>query len=87
MGLVVVAVALLTGCNSAPKRDPAYAPVRPIAPPPAPVGNGAIYQAGYERAWFEDMRARRVGDMHENRACSTCRTQVPGQSGSDRCPR
>jgi len=54
---------VLAGCQSTPVRDPAYAPMRPVIPPPAPIGNGSIYQAGYERSWFEDMRARRVGDM------------------------
>jgi len=61
--LLLLAVALLAGCNSAPKRDPAYAAVPPAAIPPVPRGNGAIYQAGFERAWFENLRARRVGDI------------------------
>ena len=65
LSLLILAIAALTlvGCNSAPKRDPAYAPVRPMAIPQAPVGNGAIYQAGYEESWFQDIRARRVGDI------------------------
>jgi flagellar L-ring protein precursor FlgH len=65
LGLLVImlGVALLAGCNSAPKRDPAYAPSRPVVPAPTPVGNGAIYQSGYANAWFENIRARRVGDM------------------------
>jgi len=62
MMLALTAVAL-AGCNTAPVRDPAYAPIRPVVAAPVPVGNGAIYQAGYEQSWFEDMRARRVGDM------------------------
>ena len=62
MALLLVATGL-AGCKSAPVRDPAYAPARPVAVVPVPAGNGAIYQAGYERSWFEDMRARRVGDM------------------------
>ena len=61
--LLLLAVVLLAGCNSAPKRDPAYAAVPPAAIPPVPRGNGAIYQAGFERAWFENLRARRVGDI------------------------
>jgi flagellar L-ring protein precursor FlgH len=61
--MLVLIAAGLAGCQSAPVRDPAYAPMRPVIPPPAPMGNGSIYQAGYERSWFEDMRARRVGDM------------------------
>ena len=53
----------LAGCNTAPKRDPEYAPVRPVVPAPLPEANGAIFRAGYETAWFENLRARRVGDM------------------------
>lgn len=61
--VIILGAVLVSGCNTAPKRDPEYAPVRPIVPPPAPQGNGAIYQAGYGITWFEDMRARHVGDM------------------------
>ena len=62
--LLVLLLMLLAGCQSqGPVRDISYAPVRPVAPPPMPQGNGAIYQAGHEITWFEDMRARRVGDL------------------------
>ncbi|MCP3867058.1 MAG: flagellar basal body L-ring protein FlgH [Gammaproteobacteria bacterium] len=61
--ILLLAVMHLTGCNTPPKRDPAYAPVRPPIPAPSPEGNGAIFHAGYEKSWFEDLRARRVGDM------------------------
>jgi len=55
---------VLSGCNATPpKRDPAYAPLRPVVVTTPEVSNGAIYQAGYEKSWFEDLRARRVGDM------------------------
>ncbi|MFM1892224.1 MAG: hypothetical protein RLZ44_1301 [Pseudomonadota bacterium] len=55
---------LLVGCNSTPpKRDPEFAAAAPVPLPPQPVGNGAIYQAGYDKRWFEDLRARRVGDI------------------------
>ena len=54
----------LAGCNATPpKRDPAYAAMRPVVISTPEVNNGAIYQAGYEKSWFEDLRARRVGDM------------------------
>jgi flagellar L-ring protein precursor FlgH len=57
-------VLLMTGCQTrGPVRDLNYAPIRPVAQPSAPVGNGAIYQSGYEVSWFEDIRARRVGDL------------------------
>ncbi len=62
--LLTLAAVSLAGCSdTVPKRDPAYAPVRPVVTPPAPQGNGAIYQAGHEHSWFENTRARRVGDM------------------------
>jgi flagellar L-ring protein precursor FlgH len=55
---------MLLGCNNmAPKRDPLYAPATPVVPREAPTGNGSIYQAGHAMTWFEDLRARRVGDL------------------------
>lgn len=60
---LMLAAMVLAACNTAPKHDPAYAPVDISAMPPKPEGNGAIYQAGYERSWFEDRRARRLGDI------------------------
>jgi flagellar L-ring protein precursor FlgH len=62
--LVLILMGLLSGCQTTgPKRDAAYAPIRPVSPPPMPTGNGSIYQAGYEMIWFEDIVARRVGDL------------------------
>ncbi len=61
--LVILTTTLVVGCNTPPKRDPDYAAVRPISPPPAPEGTGSIYQTGYSTFWFENIRARRVGDM------------------------
>lgn len=64
MTLVAVFGGLLSGCQmNQPKPDPAYAPVDPIVPRAAESTNGAIYQAGFERSWFENVRARRVGDI------------------------
>lgn len=54
---------LLAGCQSDPVRNPEFAAVPPPAIPPIPEGNGSIYQAGFERSWFENVRARRVGDI------------------------
>ena len=53
----------LSGCNSAPTRDPAFAVVRPQMQAPGRPTSGAIYQAGYGLVLFEDTRARRVGDI------------------------
>jgi flagellar L-ring protein precursor FlgH len=62
--LTLMLLALLGGCKSTgPKHDPAYAPMRPVAPPPIPTGNGSIFQSGHEMIWFEDIVARRVGDL------------------------
>jgi flagellar L-ring protein precursor FlgH len=64
MALTGLALLLLGGCASlAPARDPAYAATRPPHEPSPPAANGAIYQAGYETPLFEDIRARRVGDV------------------------
>lgn len=58
------AFSLLLGCNNMePRRDPAYAPAVAVVPDEPPVGNGSIYQNGYGTSWFEDLRARRVGDL------------------------
>jgi len=62
-GFMILAAIVLSGCNTAPKHDPMFAPVRPVYIKPEVVNNGAIYQAGQETTWFEDMRARRVGDL------------------------
>ncbi|MES9959631.1 MAG: flagellar basal body L-ring protein FlgH [Sedimenticola sp.] len=63
ISLLILTALSVAGCNTAPKRDPAYAPMRPVVMPVPQQNNGAIYQAGYEQSWFEDRRARRVGDM------------------------
>ncbi len=61
---IMIGFMLLAGCNNMePVRDPLYAPATPVVPKDPPSGNGAIYQTGHGVAWFEDMRARRVGDL------------------------
>ncbi|NNL99391.1 MAG: hypothetical protein HKO62_01485, partial [Gammaproteobacteria bacterium] len=55
---------LLAACNTAPKRDAMYAATYPAAlPQPVQQGNGAIYQVGYDLTLYEDVRARRIGDI------------------------
>jgi flagellar L-ring protein precursor FlgH len=62
--IATITVAMtMAGCNSVPKKDPEFAPVQAPVVPPQPIGNGAIYQAGHEIRWFEDIRARRIGDI------------------------
>jgi flagellar L-ring protein precursor FlgH len=61
-------ILLQSGCasilNPTPRRDPAFAAVRPqdmLAPPQ--YNAGAIFQSGYDIRLFEDNLARRVGDV------------------------
>lgn len=64
LSFVTLAVlALLSGCATGKKPDPAFAPARPLEPKPPELNNGAIYQDGTGLRLFEDQRARRVGDI------------------------
>lgn len=65
---ILLLVSLLPGCAmmdemSKPRHDLAYAPAAPISYKAPPKNNGSIYQAGYEVRLFEDIRARRIGDI------------------------
>ncbi len=61
--MVLSALLLISGCQTQPTRDPAYAAVRPSLPPVEPVSNGSIYKPGFDVRLFEDIKARRVGDI------------------------
>ncbi len=63
--LIFVAVVIMTlvGCDTLPKRDPEFAPVQPSVLQKPRVNNGAIYQANNDVRLFEDISARRVGDV------------------------
>jgi flagellar L-ring protein precursor FlgH len=62
--IAVIALLLMSGCNSAPRRDPTYSASYPAAfAQPAQARTGSIYQAGYDIAFFEDIKARRIGDI------------------------
>ncbi len=55
----------LGGCmnNEVKPNDPKYAPVPPAQLVKPPNNSGSIYQVGFERRLFEDIRAYRVGDI------------------------
>ncbi|MEM7027325.1 MAG: hypothetical protein AAF410_03755 [Pseudomonadota bacterium] len=53
----------LGGCQTQAKRNPEYAAVRPALPPVAPQSNGSIYKPGFDVRLFEDIKARRIGDI------------------------
>lgn len=61
--IITLALFTLLGCESLPKRDPAFAPVQAVDLRPPQATNGAIYQSGYDVRLFEDHTARRVGDL------------------------
>jgi len=65
LGALVIATQL-GGCNSMPKRDPSFAATYP-APLEVPrmqqAATGSIYQSGYDVVLFEDVKARRIGDI------------------------
>jgi len=62
--LTLVSIILLTACTgNTAKRDPNYAAVRPVAVPQQEKADGAIFDAGTNLSFFEDYRARRVGDI------------------------
>jgi len=61
-------IILLPGCammdNMAkPRHDLEYAPAKQLSYQVPQNNNGSIYQAGYEVRLFEDIRARRIGDI------------------------
>lgn len=68
LALIVATIAIAigtVGCSSNKiKVDTAgFETVRPSYMTPPPKQNGSIFQAGYEVSLYEDIRARRVGDI------------------------
>lgn len=61
----LISLLLLSGCNTTPpRRDPAYSASYPAAfEQPVQARTGSIYHAGYDIAFFEDIKARRIGDI------------------------
>ncbi len=63
---LVCCLAWLSGCSSTVltrQGEAAFAPAPPMVPA-APIQNrGSIYVAGYATPWFEDIKARQVGDL------------------------
>lgn len=64
-GTVPLLVALLGGCSIIPPQrgDSEFRPAYPPTPPSQSRVNGAIYQSGYGLMLFEDLTAKRVGDI------------------------
>ena len=82
LATLAMTVTVLTGCNTTPpKHDPQYAPTRPVYIEKQRVNDGSIFQSGQEISWFEDMRARRVGDLLTVKLVE--RTEGSKESNSD----
>jgi flagellar L-ring protein precursor FlgH len=62
--LGMASMVLLGGC-AIPERgeQSSYTATQPLYLPPVPPSNGAIYQSGSALVLFEDIKARRVGDI------------------------
>lgn len=61
---VLSGLVAMVGCtNDLPKRDPAFAAVRPVATPVPEQQDGSIYNAQTSVSYFQDYKARRVGDI------------------------
>ncbi len=63
--LVGVALGLLflSGCSMPKKGDTKFVATPPVLVAPAPTSSGAIYQADTALRLFEDLKARKVGDI------------------------
>lgn len=62
--LGMASMLLLGGCAIPEKGEQSsYTATRPLYIPPVPPSNGAIYQSGSALVLFEDIKARRVGDI------------------------
>lgn len=62
--LVGFGLIAMVGCaNDLPKRDPAFAAVRPVALPVQERNDGAIFDSRDNILLFSDYQARRVGDI------------------------
>ena len=63
--IALAALSVLSGCATTERmvHDPRFAPAAPSASAPPQQVDGSIFRAGHDMALFEDMRARRVGDI------------------------
>ncbi len=60
--LILCCCAVASGCSSL-RGEPEPLPTRVTYGPAAPAASGAIFQSGREIAYFEDLKANRVGDI------------------------
>ena len=63
LSVLMIITAVISGCESLPKRDPDFSPVQASDLRPPQQNTGSIYQAGYDVRLFENRVARRIGDI------------------------
>lgn len=86
--LVLMLAGQLIGCasilNPPPNRDANYAPARPEDMISTQPHVGSIYQAGTDIRLFEDVKARRVGDILTIRLVEQTNAQKDATTSADR---
>jgi flagellar L-ring protein precursor FlgH len=63
LAVSLVALAALSGCATSPPPKDSYRPTLPQAYTSMEAQNGSIYQAARDVRLFEDVKARRIGDV------------------------
>lgn len=82
---LVVLLGLAAGCQTAPRRDPEFAAAYPAyRQPPPQQTTGAIFAVGHDIAWFEDVKARRIGDILTIRLEESTNASKSASSSIDR---
>jgi flagellar L-ring protein precursor FlgH len=61
--LVLTTALAFSGCATMPRPSDSYRPTLPPAYTPAQSENGSIYHAAHDVRLFEDVKARRIGDV------------------------
>lgn len=86
--LALLLAAQLVGCasilNPPPTRDSAYAPARPEDMVSSQQNLGSIFQPGNDIRLFEDVKARRVGDILTIRLVEQTNAQKDANTTADR---
>lgn len=77
--LILVLLAAVTGCAGRPGADPDYIPAYTPIPMAKQMVDGGIYEKGFDIALFEDVKARRIGDL----VTVLLVEQTSGQNSSD----
>ncbi len=84
---LMVSLVLLSGCSSAPKHDPEFAPAMPVvaaSEEEQSAPTGGIYKAGDEIILYEDTKARRIGDTITIRLAEKTQASKSAKTDSSR---